>query len=504
MKKLVPCFLIAILFALPTRSTENSNLFPVPRDLELQIQFWVNVYTKYSIHQRIIHDGDNPERIYKVIDFRFLFPDRNPTRKEKIHILKKEKKKIVKILKKLGSDKTQIKNLSPEELRIYRLFGKHPQKKLFLRATRCVRIQGGMREAFREGIVRSGRYLSAIQEIFQANGIPEELAYLPHVESSFNPQARSRSGAVGIWQFTRMTGKHYLSIHRKKDERKDPLLSTIAAAKLLKHYYDVLGTWPLAITAYNYGLAGMQRAVRTTKTTDIGEIIKRYKSRKFGFASRNFYTEFLAALWVAKEPADYFKNIVLDPPSIPAAKVSLVIEKLDRKRKIIRQESWTKNVSLKNLDNFFSNVDELYSKVEPFLKVHGNVIVVQPEETLGHYADWLELPTNKLRKLNKLRYGQKIRIGQKLRLSFRNVSPKIFEERRSAYHRLIQQKFFQKHKVNNCKVYTVRPGETFWTMAKNKFGIPLWLFVAWNRDENPNCVIPGQQVRVPVVTGVGD
>jgi len=496
--------MIVILFALPTRSTENSNPFPVPQGLELQVQFWINIYTKYSIYQRIIHDGDKPERIYKVIDFRSLFPDRNPTRKEKIRILKKEKEKVIKILRKLGSGKTRIENLSPEELRIYRLFGKHPQKRLFLRAARCVRIQGGMKEAFKEGIARSGRYLPAIQKIFRANGIPEELAYLPHVESSFNPHARSRSGAVGIWQFTRGTGKHYLSINRRIDERKDPLLSTVAAARLLKNYYEILGTWPLAITAYNHGLAGARRAIRKTKTTDLGEIVKKYRSRRFGFASRNFYTEFLAALWVAREPNNYFKDITLEPPCISATKISSVIGELFQEKKKVQQKSWDKNVFEKRLDNSPQNVEELYSRVKSLFKVHGNTIIVQPEETLGHYADWLKLPTNKLRKLNNLKYGQRIRVGQKLYLSFRNVSPKTFEERRSAYHRLIQQKFFQKYRIDDCKIYTVKQGETFWTMAKKRFDVPLWLLVAWNKDENPNHVLPGQQVNIPVVTNAGD
>ncbi len=500
MKKIFPCFMVVILFALSTKGAENNSSLPVPRGLELQVQFWVNVYTKYSISQRIIHDGDKPERIYKVLDFRSLFPDRDPTRKEKVRILKKEKEKIIKILKKLASRKTRVENLPPGELRIYRLFGKHPQKKLFLRAVHCVRIQGGMKEAFREGIARSGRYLPAIQRILRANGIPEELAYLPHVESSFNPQARSRSGAVGIWQFTRGTGKHYLSINRRIDERKDPLLSTAAAARLLKDYYEILGTWPLAITAYNHGLAGARRAVRKTKTTDLEEIIKKYRSPRFGFASRNFYTEFLAALWVAREPTDYFKNITMESSAISSAKISSVIGGLSAVGKTVQQNSCNEDIPEKDSDN----VGELWSKTKILFKIYGNVIVVQPEETLGHYADWLELPTNKLRKLNNLRYGQRIRVAQHLQLSFRNVSPKTFEKRRATYHRLIQQKFFQKHRVDNCRVYTVRQGETFWTMAKKRFDVPLWLLVAWNREENLNRVIPGQQVNVPVVTSVGD
>ena len=141
---------------------------------------------------------------------------------------------------------------------------------------------------------------------FRDRGLPEDLAYLPHVESSFNTHAYSKYGAAGMWQFMRATGRRFLKVNYVVDERLDPLTATRAAAQLLKDNHKLLGTWPLAITAYNHGEVGMQRAVRKMGTKDIVAIIERYKGRSFGFASRNFYPQFLAARRVARSWRAHF------------------------------------------------------------------------------------------------------------------------------------------------------------------------------------------------------
>jgi membrane-bound lytic murein transglycosylase D len=144
--------------------------------------------------------------------------------------------------------------------------------------------------------------------------IPLQLAYLPHVESSFNPYAYSKVGAAGLWQFMRGTGRLYLKINYYVDERRDPIASTYAAAKLLSHNYSVLQSWPLAITAYNHGLYGMKRAVATTGSRDIAVVIQRHKSRTFKFASKNFYSCFLAVCDIAPAPEKYFRKVEYHTP----------------------------------------------------------------------------------------------------------------------------------------------------------------------------------------------
>jgi membrane-bound lytic murein transglycosylase D len=132
---------------------------------------------------------------------------------------------------------------------------------------------------------------------------------LPHVESSFNPAAYSKVGAAGLWQFMRSTGRRYLHIDNTVDDRLDPFRSTQAAAQLLAYNYHLLGTWPLALTAYNHGAEGVRRAKETLGTDDIVTIVRNYKGRTFGFASRNFYVSFLAALEIDHNPEKYFGNI---------------------------------------------------------------------------------------------------------------------------------------------------------------------------------------------------
>ena len=138
--------------------------------------------------------------------------------------------------------------------------------------------------------------------------MPRGLAALPHVESSFNPDAYSSVGAAGIWQFTRSTGRRYLHIDYVVDERMDPFAATVAAAQLLEHNHQLTGTWPLALTAYNHGAAGVRRAAKQIGTTDIAPIVRKYKGRSFGFASRNFYVSFLAALEISENPERYFPS----------------------------------------------------------------------------------------------------------------------------------------------------------------------------------------------------
>ena len=115
-----------------------------------------------------------------------------------------------------------------------------------------------------------------------------------------------------MWQFMRSTGVRYMRIDHIVDERRDPFFATDAAARLLADNFSVIQSWPLALTAYNHGLASMRRAVQQQKTTDIATIVAKYQSRSFGFASRNFYTAFLAALEIDSNPERYFPNLKLD------------------------------------------------------------------------------------------------------------------------------------------------------------------------------------------------
>jgi len=241
--------------------------FPVPAGLEGAVEFWQQVFSRYSIAEVILFDPLDPEKIYRVI--------RAPENDQGRASVNQERARVV-----------ADYDLVDDESRI--------------------RSQRGAKEHFIEGLKIAGRYLAQMRKIFRDEGVPPELAYLPLVESSFNIRARSGVGALGIWQFMPETGKKFMRIDAMVDERRDPLASTRAAARLLKQNYRILGNWPLAITAYNHGTEGILRAIKTVKSDDLFEIIRRYQSPTFGFASKNFYAEFLAVVEIAGNSEAYF------------------------------------------------------------------------------------------------------------------------------------------------------------------------------------------------------
>lgn len=172
-----------------------------------------------------------------------------------------------------------------------------------------IRNQSGIKERFEEGLKRSGRYLPAMEKIFLDYGLPPQLTRVPMIELSFDYTAYSSVGAAGIWQFMRATGKNYMRVDNVIDERLDPIVATRAAAKYLKHAYDVLGAWPLAITSYNHGINGILKASKSVGTRDINTIIQEYDGDTFGFASKNFYPEFMAALEIDQNIEKFFPGL---------------------------------------------------------------------------------------------------------------------------------------------------------------------------------------------------
>ncbi|MBN2105464.1 lytic transglycosylase domain-containing protein [bacterium] len=291
----------------------QSDCFHIPEGLENRIFFWEKVFTHYSLDQVLIHDSEHPERIYQVLDFRELKARGLLYEKSKKESIQTARNEIRAILGKLAATTDTI-HLSKEEKRIRRLFDPNARPSVFRHARICIHTQKGAMETFKAGLIRSGRYVPAMKVIFKEEGLPEDLVYLAHVESGFHPYAKSPAGALGVWQFIQSTGKQYLKIGSTIDERMDPILSTKGAAKLLKSNYQATESWPLAITAYNHGLNGIQQAVISVHSRDLVKMIQSYRSPLFGYASKNFYAEFLAARQIAKNPHKYFSNIELDPP----------------------------------------------------------------------------------------------------------------------------------------------------------------------------------------------
>jgi membrane-bound lytic murein transglycosylase D len=292
--------------------------FPRPAALEPQIRFWRAIFTEHSTHQVVLHDAFYLDKVYKVLDFRREAAGMDAVELERLkrEVTDLELERVRRTLLRLHDLGANPQGLDSEEAAVYALWADDRSPSRFLDAAGEKRLhsQRGLRERFAEGLRESRRWFPEMERMFREADLPIELTRLPLIESCFNVQAYSKAGAAGIWQFIPATGRRFLRIDSLVDERRDPLASTRAAARYLGILYDELGSWPLAITSYNHGPVGISRAVDEVGSRDIATIIRRYDGNAFGFASRNFYAEFLAALDVEGDHQTYFGDLPFPAP----------------------------------------------------------------------------------------------------------------------------------------------------------------------------------------------
>jgi membrane-bound lytic murein transglycosylase D len=288
--------------------------FPKAPRLVPRVEFWKRIYSEVDTGGGLLHDSEDLSLVYEVV----RLPEAG-ARLGQERFLRQRREHYQAVLRRLASGRRT--DLDAEERRVLALFPPDVTDGTLRQAAGQVRFQLGQADKFRAGLVRQGRWEQYMRGVFAERGLPVELASLPHVESSFNPAARSHVGASGLWQFTRSTGRLYMRVDHVVDERNDPWLATVAASRLLASNYQKTGSWPLALTGYNHGVGGMVRASRTLGTRDMATIIERYRSRSFGFASKNFYCEFLAALEVEENAERYFGQLLRDAPDNPEVAV---------------------------------------------------------------------------------------------------------------------------------------------------------------------------------------
>lgn len=289
--------------------------FAHPPELESDVRFWIRVYTEVSTDQGLLHDDWNLGLVYEVLRFD---PADSPRQRE--HAVAQAKSRYADLLRRFAAG--NIEDLSAHERRILHAFGEKAGPAQFRDGIGRIRFQLGQANRFHEGLIRSQAYGATISRVLADRGVPAEIGALPHVESSFNPAAYSRVGAAGLWQFMPATAKRYMRVDGLVDQRLDPYSATEAAANLMLYNYRLLGSWPLAVTAYNHGPGGLRRAQDDLGTSDIAVIVKRYQGATFGFASRNFYVAFLAALEVDRNAEKYFGPLT-HPPEAPSTLVTV-------------------------------------------------------------------------------------------------------------------------------------------------------------------------------------
>jgi membrane-bound lytic murein transglycosylase D len=712
--------------------------FPEPPALSPAVSFWVRVYTEASTDGGFIHDARLLDVVYEHLRF-----EGETSSRVRQNVVERGKAQWRDVLERLAEGGAPS---GPREEQVVRLLtialGHAPEPRDYKDAKWNLRFQLGQRDKFREGLVRSGAYETEMRQVFREQGMPDDLALLPHVESSFNVRAYSKDGAAGIWQFMRGTGRRFMKVDYVVDERLDPITATRAAARLLHENYATLGSWPLALTAYNHGAAGVARAVRNLGTDQIDEIVRRYDSATFGFASRNFYAQFLAARKVMKSYESYFGPVRRDSPapvevvhlpfyadvtdvsrrlgvstqdiaelnpalrqpvfrsnkriprgyalrvpahavggdaaqwvasvptemrhseqhesryytvrrgdtlskvaaanhttipallaqnelrarthiypgqvlqlperggrhaapeepvqvassepvapagppapsaaapepppvpveppappaeppapalaaasaSAPSAPAPLPAEPTETAATLVAAaesagssadpadtapavepsdasanpdaaedaagataelgtETLPENAARATAPVVVALAEPAVAKKEeappagepdesPFRRADGNRVIVDDDETLGHFADWLEVTPQHLRNLNKLRPRRPIQVGQALKLDFSKVSPEQFQQRRLEYHKGIEEDFFGSFRVTGTVEHSLRSGDTLWLLSHKLYGVPTWLIHRYNPDVDFSKLHPGVKLEIPIVEKV--
>lgn len=294
----LPLWLPLWLLAWPCHATPSEIL--VPKAVKAKVRFWYDVFTSYEQDIYLIHDREYPEVIVDFIDFKMMAKTGTaiPPAQRSRYVKKLVKRYNNQLSTRSGAQRLLATKgrLSKPHSKVYRAYTRKALYRNRLASGKAkVRAQRGMADEFRRAASRAYVYLPYMEAIFRKEGLPTSLTRIAFIESMFQIDAVSKVGASGVWQIMPATAREHITVDGRIDERNSPLKATVAAARTLKHNYDLLGSWPLAITAYNHGPYGIRRATRQLGTKQIGAIIANYRSRTFGFASKNFYAEYLAA-----------------------------------------------------------------------------------------------------------------------------------------------------------------------------------------------------------------
>lgn len=484
--------LLQFFLVIPLKSlAQDPALFPRPAELEPAIGFWIRVYTEVDTQSGFLHDSQHLAVIYT---------DMRLNRRQ----IEARRSQIQEDLRVLATGERDQLTVSQRE--ILSLWPSNVTNQTLRAAASNVRWQLGQSDRFLGGLQRSGAYRQHISNVLREKGLPAELGVLPHVESSFNPGAYSSASAVGMWQFTRATGQRFMRIDHIVDERMDPYTATSAAMSLLEYNYSVLGTWPLALTAYNHGAGGIARAVRETETTDIEKIVANYKGRSFGFASRNFYAQFLAVLEVEKNAAQHFgvvrfnaapnfREVETDAfidAEVFASSVGISLEQLRADNRALRPVVWEGNkripagFRIKVREEVVPSGDILAMVLADFkfpVQTPDIAYVVERGDSLSVIARRFNTSVTQLASLNQLQSRNRIQIGQRLLLP-QNSS----------------QATAVALAVSEDGSYTVRRGDTVSLIAA-RYGVTEQALLGVNGIQDPHRIYPGQQLTMP---GQGD
>ncbi|MEJ0086765.1 MAG: LysM peptidoglycan-binding domain-containing protein [Pseudomonadota bacterium] len=503
----------------------RAESIPRPEGIQPDVNFWIRVYTEVTTNEGFLHDERNLAVVYDTIKFGAGTSPRDRQRlvdeRRDRHIAS-----LRRIVAALGTDGGRDA-LSDEDKRLLALWGPSTSVILLKEAMQRIRFQLGQADRFKEGLIRSSSWETHIAETFANQGLPPELAVLPHVESSFNAAAYSKVGAAGLWQFMRSTGRRYMRVDDAVDERLDPYRSTEAAAQLLAYNYRVLGSWPLALTAYNHGAAGMRRAKETVGSDDFVKINRTYNSRTFGFASRNFFPSFLAALTIDENPEKYFGALERRPEqkfrevAMPAYVRLSTLERtlgLDREQLRVLNPAWRPGIFNGTrlvprgyrlrlpADTAEKWTADMLSARLPANELYAGQVTprthrVRKGETMAAIAQRYGMTTERLAQINGISAGAALRAGRRLELP--EQLPRVLSAAASPPAAASAAVAAASPSPGNATAasapaddfYVVRRGDSLQLIA-GRVRVPEAQLLKMNSLKNPDFLYEGQRLRI--------